>query len=215
MEQLINDIITYLLPKNDLFLYLFLFLSSIVENLVPPIPGDTITIFGAFMVGTGRLSYILVYIATTSGSVIGFMLLVMFGRILEREFFIKKNYRFFSATNIVAAEHWFERYGYFIILANRFLPGIRSVISLVSGITRLNLAKVFLLSLASAALWNLIWIEIGFILGNNWQAVRERAGNLIGSYNIFMGILMALIIVSFFIYKLIKKRRDTKNNNAG
>ena len=215
MEQLINDIITFLLPKNDLLLYVFLFLSAVVENLFPPIPGDTITIFGAFLVGTGRLSYILVYIATTTGSVTGFMLLVLLGRFLDREFFMKKNYRFFSAESIVAAERWFERYGYFVVLSNRFLPGIRSVISLVSGITRLNLLKVFLLSLASASVWNLIWIQTGFILGNNWQVVREKAGILIERYNIIMGIIIALAVVCFIIYKQIKKRRDKKDNNAG
>jgi membrane protein DedA with SNARE-associated domain len=214
MEQLLNDIITYLLPKNDLFLYIFLFVSAIIENLVPPIPGDTITIFGAFLVGTGRLSYILVYLATTAGSVIGFMLLVLLGRFLEREFFIAKNYRFFSAKSIVAAEKWFERYGLFVVLANRFLPGIRSVISLVSGITRLNLLKVMLLALVSASIWNLIWIHVGFVLGNKWQVVRERAGDLISKYNIIMGILITLAVLCFIIYKLFKKSRDNKHKDA-
>jgi membrane protein DedA with SNARE-associated domain len=212
MEQLINDIITYLLPKNDLFLYLFLFLSAIIENLLPPIPGDTITVFGAFLVGTGRLSYLLVYASTTTGSVVGFMILVFIGRFLEREFFMKKNYRFFSASSIVAAENWFARYGYFVVLANRFLPGIRSVISLVSGITRLNLLKVSLLSMISAAVWNLIWIEIGFLLGNKWQIVREKAGSLIGGYNIIVGAITAMIAICFIIYKIIKKRREKKDS---
>lgn len=211
MEQLINDIITFLLPQNELFLYLFLFFSAVIENLIPPIPGDTITIFGAFLVGTGRLSYLLVYVATTLGSVIGFMLLVLLGRFLEREFFMKKNYRFFSTQSIVTAERWFERYGYFVVLANRFLPGVRSVISLVSGITRLNLLKVLLLSLASASVWNLIWIQIGFILGNNWEVVREKAGLLIGRYNIAMGIIITLGVLCFIIYKWIKKKRDKKD----
>lgn len=214
MEQFINDIISFLLPKNDLFLYVFLFISAIIENLFPPIPGDTITIFGAFLVGTGRLSYLMVYTVTTLGSVTGFMLLVAVGRILEREFFMKKNYRFFSAESIVAAERWFERYGYFVVLANRFLPGVRSVISLVSGITRLNLLKVMLLALASASVWNLIWIQIGFVLGNNWQVVREKAGILIGRYNIAMGIIIALAAVCFIIYKRVKKRGKQKNNGA-
>ncbi len=215
MEQLLNDIITFLLPKNDLFLYIFLFISAVIENLVPPIPGDTITIFGAFLVGTGRLSYVLVYISTTAGSVTGFMLLVLLGRFLEREFFIAKNYRFFPAKSIVAAEQWFERYGHFVVLANRFLPGIRSVISLVSGITRLNLLKVALLSLASAAVWNLIWIHIGFVLGNNWQTVREKSVDIISKYNIIVGIIIALAIICSLIYKLIKKRRNNKHTNMG
>lgn len=210
MENIINDIIAFLLPRNDLFLYLFLFASAVIENLFPPIPGDTITVLGAFLVGTGRLSYPLVYIATTAGSVTGFMALSFAGRILEREFFMKKNYRFFSAKSIVSAETWFSRYGYFIVLANRFLPGIRSVISLVSGLARLDPVKIFFFSLISACVWNLIWIQTGFLLGNNWDMVRDRAGDLIRNYNIGAGILIALFAAGFILYKLTKKRRATK-----
>jgi membrane protein DedA with SNARE-associated domain len=212
MEKWVNDAIAYLLPQNDIFLYLFLFFSAIIENLFPPIPGDTITAFGAFLVGTGRLSYALVYLATTAGSVAGFMMLVLLGRFLEREFFMKKNYRFFSAQSIVSAENWFSRYGYFVVLANRFLPGIRSVISLVSGITRLNLLKVFILSIVSASIWNILWIQVGFLLGNNWHTVRHRAGHLIQSYNIAAGIVITLFIAAFIVYKIVKKRRASASS---
>jgi membrane protein DedA with SNARE-associated domain len=212
MEQMVNDIIEFLLPRNDLFLYGFLFVSSVVENLFPPIPGDTITAFGAFMVGTGRLGYLPVYLATTAGSVFGFMLLVLVGRFLEREFFMKKNYRFFSAESIVSAEQWFGRYGYFVVLVNRFLPGIRSVISLVSGITRLNLWFVLLLATVSASVWNLIWIQVGFLLGNNWQTVKEQAGLILKRYNIAAGIVIALIISGFIIYRIIGSRHKMPIN---
>ncbi len=208
MEELFNDIIRFLLPRNDLFLYIFLFLSATVENLFPPIPGDTITALGAFLVGTGRLSYLPVFVATTTGSVTGFMTLVVAGRILNREFFIKRDYAIFSAQSIVSAERWFSRYGPFVVLANRFMPGVRSVISLVAGITRLNLPLVLLLSSISAAIWNLIWIQAGFMLGNNWETVWERAGSLIRRYNIGAGILIASLLAILFIVKMIKKRRS-------
>lgn len=209
MEQMINNIIEFLLPQNTLFLYVFLFLSAVIENLFPPIPGDTITVFGAFMVGTGRLGYLPVYLATTIGSVCGFMLLVMVGRLLEREFFMKRNSRLFPAQTIISAEQWFARYGYFVILANRFLPGIRSVISLVSGMARLNLWYVLLLSLISASIWNLIWIQVGFVLGNNWQTVKEQAGILLKRYNMAAGILLALIITGYIIHRIIRSRHKT------
>jgi membrane protein DedA with SNARE-associated domain len=212
MEQTLNDIIAFLLPRNDLFLYGFLFASAVIENLFPPIPGDTITAFGAFMVGTGRLGYLPVYLATTAGSVCGFMLLVLVGRLLEREFFMKKNYRFFSAESIVSAEKWFSRYGYFVVLANRFLPGIRSVISLVSGISRLNLLYVLLLATVSASIWNLIWIQVGFLMGNNWETVKEQAGTIIQRYNIAAGIVMALIIAGYVIFRAFRGRHKSPIN---
>ncbi len=213
MEQLLNDIIEFLLPKNDLFLYIFLFLSAMVENLFPPVPGDTVTAFGAFLVGTGRLSYFLVYAATTIGSVLGFMVLVLAGRLINREFFIKRDYSFFSAKSIMDAERWFSKYGLFVVLANRFMPGIRSVISLVAGISRLNLAWVFFLATLSASVWNLIWIHAGFMLGNNWEVVRENAGRLIRQYNIAAGIIIALLIALAFVYRLRASRR--RGDTAG
>ncbi len=96
MENFLSDIIKFLLPLNNIFLYLFLFLSAIIENLFPPIPGDTITVFGAFLVGVGRLNYFGVYLSTTLGSVIGFMTLFLIGKYLGRKFFHEKNYKHFS-----------------------------------------------------------------------------------------------------------------------
>ena len=70
---------------------------------------------------------------------------------------MEKDYRLFSAQNIVQAEKWFRKYGYFLILLNRFFPGIRSIISLAGGISNLGTFRVALLALISAAAWNLIW----------------------------------------------------------
>lgn len=214
MEQLFNEIITNLLPGNNVFLYLFLFFSAVIENLVPPVPGDMILAFGAFLVGTGRLNYALVYLCTTAGSVVGFLLLVLCGRLLEREFFLKRNYRFFSAKSIVATEQWFTKYGYFVILANRFMPGIRSVISLVSGITKLNLVYVFILATVSASIWNLIWIQAGYLLGNNWDRAKEKIGAILKTYNMTAAVIIAVIIVLFIFYRIIKARKASREERG-
>ncbi len=208
MEDLLNDIIGALLPQSDILLYAFLFLSAIFENLFPPVPGDTITAFGAFLVGSGRLDYLLVYLSTTSGSIVGFMCLYYIGRLVEREFFISKNYRFFSAESIISAERWFGKYGYFVVLANRFLPGIRSVISIVSGISELGALRVFLLATVSALVWNLIWIHAGYTLGSNWDVVREEAAALMQGYNVAAGALILGVVLFFLV-----RKRFRKNNS--
>ena len=207
MEELLGYIIDYLLPRDNSFLYVFLFLSAVVENLFPPIPGDTITAFGAFLVGTGRLDYTLVYLVTTTGSVAGFMFLFLLGKMLGKKFFVEKNYSFFPTENINAAEGWFQKYGYFVVLGNRFLPGIRSVISIVSGISRLSTLKVFIFSLASAAVWNIIWIHTGYLLGNNWDIVKERMSSILATYNIGVGIVFGLFIAGYLLLRFYKKRK--------
>lgn len=209
METLVEHILRALTGMHDAWLYAFLFLSAVIENLFPPVPGDTITVFGAFLVGTGRLSFALVFIITTVGSATGFLLLYMFGAFLEREFFIEKDYRFFSAKSIIAAEEWFRKYGYYVVAANRFLPGVRSVISLASGISGLSPIKVFLYCNLSAAVWNFIWIYTGYTLGNNWEHVKERFISIAGNYNATATIILITAAVIFAVKKIIDRRKES------
>ncbi len=207
MEQLFNLLMDFFNQQSDFLLYLFLFLSAMVENLFPPIPGDTITAFGAFLVGTGRLNYLIVYIVTTLGSVAGFMQLFFLGKYLEKAFFIEKNYSFFSKESILDAEKWFKKRGYFVVLFNRFLPGVRSVISIVSGISKLNNLKVFLYALISASVWNLIWIHAGYTIGGNWETVKSKLASLLYNYNYAVGGIF-IVLLGIFIFKKLKARSN-------
>jgi len=189
----------------DGLIYVLLGLSAFVENIFPPIPGDTITAFGAFLVGTKRLSFLGVYLSTTLGSLAGFMCLFWIGRFLGRRFFIERDYRFFKARDIIRAEAWFRRWGYLLILLNRFFPGIRSVISIAGGISRLGGLKVTLLALISACTWNLIWILAGYTLGNNWEVVKTKMAALMFRYN--LGVFICLGGVILFLIIRFKRKR--------
>jgi membrane protein DedA with SNARE-associated domain len=214
MDQILQRIIDFLLPMNDLFLYLFLFAFAVLENFIPPVPGDTIMIFGAFLVGIGRLNYLYVFLSTTAGSVLGFMGLFFLGRYLEREFFMKRDIAFFKKENIIRGEQWFGRYGYAVILFNRFLPGLRSVVSIVSGISLLNPLWVVLCSLVSAGFWNLLWLQTGYLLGNNWETVKEKAAEIFARYNLYgaiaIAVFLALAFVAYNLRKLWRGRRTSR-----
>jgi membrane protein DedA with SNARE-associated domain len=70
---------------------------------------------------------------STTVSLLGFLTLFWVGGFLGRHFFIERDYRFLRAKDIIKAEEWFGRYGYFLILFNRFMPGIRSAVALPQG----------------------------------------------------------------------------------
>ena len=197
--------ITYLQNLPDSLVYILLGLSAFVENVFPPIPGDTITAFGAFLVGIGRLTFPGVYISTTLGSFVGFMSLFYIGRVLGRRFFVEKDYRFFRARDIRKAEAWFQRYGYALIALNRFLPGIRSAISVAGGISELRRSRVMILALLSCAVWNLLWIFLGYSLGVHWEIVRTRITAVMLRYNAAVAILLCLILAFFIIRKIYRK----------
>jgi len=106
MMTYIETFLEYLQTLPDELVYILLGLSAFVENIFPPIPGDTITAFGALLVGIGKLSFFWVYFSTTLGSLLGFLFLFWVGRYLGRRFFVKKNYRFLKANDMIKAEEW-------------------------------------------------------------------------------------------------------------
>ena len=188
-------------------IYFLLGASAFVENVFPPIPGDTITAFGAFLVGTERLDFFGVYLSTVVGSLIGFMFLFWVGGLLGRRFFLERDYWFFKAQDIIKAEAWFKKYGYLLILLNRFFPGVRSVISIAGGISGLKTKRVILLALISCSIWNLIWIFFGYMLGSNWDMARDQMARIMSRYNLAVVILFGMVVLFFVVRKIVRKHR--------
>lgn len=199
-EQTISSLTA--LPNQ--YIYVLLFINAFVEYIFPPIPGDTIMVFGAYLVGIKKLNFAIVYLVSTAGSLSGFLTLFFFGKYLGRNYFLRKDFRFFSRKMILRVEQWFHRYGIGLIAANRFFSGIRSAIALFAGIARMQLLTTALAALLSSMVWNSLLISGGYFLGQNWQLVLT----ILKRYN--QGIVIALL-VSLLCYYLWKKKRKQGN----
>jgi len=186
--------------------YLILGISAFTENVLPPIPGDTVVVLGAYLVSIGQLTFWGVYISTTLGSVVGFVTMYYIGRKFGRSFIYKKSRsKIFKEEDIRKTEIWFGKWGYWVIVANRFLSGTRSVISLFAGLFHLNALIVIALSLVSAAVWNCLLLFAGMAVGNNWELITT----IISQYNKVL-IAFTVIFLGYFIYR---KRYKNKSED--
>ncbi|HED11352.1 MAG TPA: DedA family protein [Caldithrix abyssi] len=197
--------IEHLIAQVDpLTAYLLLFVSAFVENTFPPIPGDTVTVIGAYLITTGKLSFVGVWVSTTLGSVLGFFTMFIVGSRFGTAFIEKgRRSRYFQPEQIVKTQIWFDKYGYWIIAANRFLSGTRSVISLFAGIFKLKWMPVLFLATVSAFVWNGLLMMAGYLLGSNWPLILDY----ISQYNRGVIILTVVLVAGFIIYRYMKKRR--------
>ena len=200
---MLESITSYAASLSPVWFYAVLALSAFVENVVPPIPGDTVTVFAAYVVGRTQQGFLGVLISTTLGSAAGFMTLYALGRRIPEDYFVRRNFRFLPASSFLAAESWFQRHGYWIVLANRFLSGIRSVISIVCGLYRLPWPRVFVLALAGCAAWNLVLIYAGYMLGANWRLIDR----ILGDYSRLLLILAVLLAGAWWLRKRWRSKR--------
>lgn len=203
MIEYLNELFSQIDPLTA---YIILTVSAFVENTFPPIPGDTVTVLGAYLVSSGRLDFWGVYISTSIGSVIGFFTMYLLGKKYGRALLrTKLGSKIFEESRIEKVEAWFSNYGLWVIVANRFLSGTRSVISVFAGLFHLKWFEVLLLSIVSALIWNGMLIYAGYQLGVNWQVIS----GIISQYNKVV-LVLTVAIIGFVIYRKRKKRISKK-----
>lgn len=209
MVDFINNTVAELGRWNPLWAYLLLAVSACLENLIPPVPGDAVVIFSAYLVGLGVLEWIPVYVSTCLGGTLGFSVMFVLGarygaRVLQSRL------RVGSAHSLERAARWLERYGVWLVLANRFLSGIRSVIALSAGMGGMGWKPVVGLGLVSMAIWNGLLIYAGMLVGTNW----ERAVELLGDYNrtVLAAIATVLAVVLFRAWRR-RRRVDSQKGS--
>jgi len=200
---MLEQTITVLNGLPNETIYFFLFTIAFIEYVIPPIPSDTVMVFGAYLAGIGKLDLLTVYILTTLGSIAGFLVLFYIGKYYGREFFLRKNYRFFPRELIFQIEKWFQHYGLGLIAANRFLSGARSAISLFAGISNMKVFSMTLAALVSSMIWNALLIYGGYFLGKNWHVFMT----IVKRYNQFVFTIIILAFL-FYLWKRRKKKTD-------
>lgn len=210
MNGLLENLLHLIDHAPPAIVFLTIFLASYIENIFPPIPGDTILIFGAYLVGRGNLSFGVALVTTLLGSVLGFLTLYAVGYKYGRGFIYSKQQTWFSPQSLERVERLFERWGYGVVLINRFMAGLRSVIGLFAGIGRLSITKVVFLAFVSSLFWNGILIWLGSSIGQNW----EKIGIYLRRYNEVVTILLALVIIGFLINRYLVVKSNMKKKEV-
>lgn len=203
--QLTNDILDRLFAYGPFWIYLFLFISSFVENIFPPIPGDFITISGGGLAASGRLNIFIVFLVVYAGGILSMMLIYYLGRNKGRDFFMKKNYKMFSRDDIPRLENWFNKRGPILLLFNRFIVGVRAVIALVAGISRYNPTKKFVYVSISFWMFNGLLLFSSYLFVINFEVVYSYL-------RLYEKIVWPIIIAVAIIFVIIKFRRVKLND---
>ncbi|MEA2062453.1 MAG: DedA family protein [Gemmatimonadota bacterium] len=189
--------------------------TTAVENLFPPFPGDTITVFGAYLAGRGILAWPMVYLFTVTGNMASNLFLFYLGRGRGRNF-IKNHPRLFHPELIPRVGLFYRRWGAGLIFGSRFLVGMRSIVPLFAGVTHLRPRKFLVPITVSILLQHALLIFLGHSVGKNWEEILQLVKNV----NLGLGLVAAvLVVLAVFWYRklnrYLKHELETTDENIG
>jgi membrane protein DedA with SNARE-associated domain len=188
---------------------LVLFLSSLVEYIFPPFPGDVITLFGTYLVVKGLWSFPFALLLTTGGSVVGAAADYGIGRWLGQRLDHLPSEKQVRRWTILTREKYellaarFKRHGAIYIAINRFLPGIRAFFFVAAGAARMRMWHVLFWAAVSAVIWNSLLLGVGLAVGSNWERLR----GLLRHYTLAVWIVMALVVVGALVVWQLRERK--------
>lgn len=207
MDAITADIVELIKTLPVLSVYTVFFLIAYLENIIPPIPGDVLIVFGGYLAADGLIDFSTVLLLTTIASVFGFMSMYYVGHRWGSEINRKRHrfwlFRYLDYKYMTRAQKWMNRWGQGVIMANRFLAGTRSIISLISGISHTNIKYTIASSFLSSILWNSILLGCGWFIKENWELIGSYLSYY--SWAIMAGIVI-FVLIRWWMYHSFKKQ---------
>ena len=189
------------------FGYLGIILLIAIENIFPPIPSEVILTFGGFATTISNITVIGTIIASTVGSVLGAMALYWIGRFLNEERIDKLadskagKVLGLEKQDIHKAFSWFDSKGKFAVFFGRFIPIVRSLVSIPAGMAKMAMIPFLILTTVGSLIWNTVLITLGRIAGASWSKIAGYVGGYSDVVLIGFIIIFILGIVAFYLKK--------------
>lgn len=181
-----------------------LFLATFVEHVFPPFPGDLLVVLGAWYAVHGDLSWPMLLLWSTAGAVAGAWVDHRVGAWLGHRLDLRSGRsRWLPTERLAAFEAAYRRWGWWLILFNRFMPGVRAFIFLAAGASALPVRRVVVLGGVSALAWNGLLLVAGGVVASN----AEELVALVDRYMKVAGAALLVAALLLAVRALVRRRR--------
>jgi len=189
--------------------YLALFVATFISSMALPIGAEiAIGYAGALASGqlTGKhdhLALALVIVVAALGEIVGSIAGYSIGRFGGRPVVDKVGkYILLTREDLDRAEAWFARRGEPVVFFGRFVPLLRSFISLAAGLGEMGAAKFLAFTAVACTMWCAALASIGYSLGSSWHHVIKDFSYV----GYVVAVLIVVTVVALFAHRIRKLR---------
>lgn len=196
--------------------YFSLTILMAIESSVFPLPSEIVVPPAAYMAAEGRMTMPLVVFFATLGSIIGasanYVVSYYVGRPVIYKFVESRvgHMLLLNREKMEAAEKYFDRKGAVATLIGRLLPGVRHLISIPAGLSRMHYGRFVLYTAIGAAIWNVILALLGWYLHSLVPLSQLNEQVKLYERPILYGLVaLAGAIVVYLVYHGLRHKKPT------
>lgn len=183
------------------------FVLTTLENILPFVPSEIVLPLAGFTASRGTSFGVVAAIVTSTigavcGSLVLYELARRFGRERTRQWMSK--IPLLDIDDVDRTEAFFNTHHRPTVFFGRMLPVFRCLISLPAGVVKMPVWQFILFTAAGSAIWNIILVTAGYLLGENWHIVEEY-GSLFSK--IFL--LLCVAVVAVWIVKRVYRNKKS------
>jgi membrane protein DedA with SNARE-associated domain len=183
--------------------------ALLIETFFPPMPSEAVLPGAGFLAYSGQMNVWLAIVWATIGCLVGAWGLYAVGALLGRD----RTARLVERTPLLeiedfhGAERFFARFGGAAVLLGRCVPVVRSFVSVPAGIERMPLLRFSLYTVIGSAVWNTVWIGLGYAFGPAIEPVLVRWSGIISNAVV---VVIGLLVLWFVLARVHKRARDRR-----
>jgi membrane protein DedA with SNARE-associated domain len=177
----------------------------LLENVFPPIPSELIMPMAGFNAAKGSIPLWLAILAGAGGSLAGAYLWYLVGLIYGPERLrklVRRHGRWLTMTpgELDRAQEWFDRHGRSVVFFGRFVPTVRTLISVPAGLARMFLPGFLLFT----GLGSVIWCAALALAGYWLEGSYDRVGQWLNP----VSTAVILLLVGVYLWRVIRWRPE-------
>lgn len=180
--------------------YLSVFVLMALESASLPIPSEIVLPYAGYLVYQGSMNLYLAIAVGTAALVVGalfdYFLALKLGRPVVDGFLKRLGVK---PESVDRAERWMNTRGSWSVLIARFIPGIRSSISIPAGLFDMALKPFFLMTLVGSFAWSAILILAGFSAGPLWGRAMASSAVLLDALLLWGVLAISVVYIGYFL----------------
>ncbi|MDA4127920.1 MAG: GtrA family protein [Thaumarchaeota archaeon] len=181
--------------------YLGIFVLMTLESASLPIPSEIVLPFAGYLVYLGSITFAGAVIVSTSALLLGALVDYYLALLLGRPVVEKLMNRFgVDSRRLDDGELWVNKKGSWSVLLARFVPGLRSIISLPAGLLKMKLRPFLAMTFLGSLGWSALLIYIGYAAGPLWQSAQGTAISILVEATVIIVAVVSVLYLVFYFF---------------